>query len=168
MGIVCSHYGNSYVPSLGTTCFPYGNKLFPLSLLLWNYLITNALILIEFHFCPYLLPKICFGDGWVTAQKGSRHHLKLYKSAAYLPRWRLKPFLYLLLMHVCMLLTHVNKLYSFCLYSQNGYSSVLSSSQSLLGDRQSTAFGFQVSGYKYLFCLFPKPTNRILYIIYNI
>ena len=113
MGIVCSHYGNSYVPTLGTTCFPYGNKLFPLSLLLWNYLITNALILIEFHSCPYLLPKICFGDGWVTAQKGSRHHLKLYKSAAYLPRWRLKAFLYLLLMHVCMLLTHVNKLYLF-------------------------------------------------------
>jgi len=146
MGIVCSHYGNSYVPTLGTTCFPYGNKLFPLSLLLWNYLITNALILIEFHFCPYLLPKICFGDGWVTAQKGSRHHLKLYKSEAYLPRWRLKPFLYLLLMHVCMLLTHVNKLYSFCLYSQNGYSSVLSSSQSLLGVKSEHCL--RVSGFR--------------------
>ena len=30
-----------------------------------------------------------------------------------------------------MLLTLVNKLYSFCLYSQNGYSSVLPRSQSL-------------------------------------
>ena len=131
MGIVCSHYGNSYVPTLGTTCFPYGNKLFPLSLLLWNSLITNVLILIEAHFCPYLLPKKFFGDGWVMAQKGSRHHLKLYKSATYLPRWRLKSILYLLLMHVCMLLTLVNKRYSFCLYSQNGYSSGLPRSQSL-------------------------------------
>ena len=86
MGIVCSHYGNSYVPTLGTVCFPYGNKLFPLSLLLWNYLITNVLVLMEAHFCPYFYPKSLFGDGWVTAQKGSRHHLKLYKSVAYLPR----------------------------------------------------------------------------------
>ena len=86
MGIVCSHYGNSYVPTLGTTCFPYGNKLFPLYLLLWNYLITNVLILIIAYFCPYFYPKSLFGDGWVTAQKGSRHHLNLYKSATYLPR----------------------------------------------------------------------------------
>ena len=131
MGIVCSHYGNSYVPTLGITCFPYGNKLFPLSLLLWNYLITNVLVLIEAHFCPYFYTNSLFGDGWVMAQKGSCHRLKLYKSVAYLPRWRLKPFLYLLLMHVFMLLTLVNKLYSFCLYSQNGYSSVLPRSQSL-------------------------------------
>ena len=86
MGIVCSHYGNSYVPTLGTTCFPYGNKLFPLSLLLRNYLIANVLVLIEAHFCPYFYPKSLFGDGWVTAQNGSRHHLKLYKSETYLPR----------------------------------------------------------------------------------
>jgi hypothetical protein len=75
MGIVCSHHGNYYIPPFGTTCFPYGNKLFPLSLPLWNCLIINVLSLVKAHFYPYLLPKSRFGDGWVTAQKGSRHHL---------------------------------------------------------------------------------------------
>jgi hypothetical protein len=39
-------------------------------------MIINALSLVKARFCPYLLPKSRFGDGWVTAQKGSRHHLR--------------------------------------------------------------------------------------------